>query len=691
MWPVLALWIAQLHHADVPAPLPTVEVSAQAQDGDADAPTTATRVRRATLGRAGPGIDIAEVLPRIPGVVANNRWNFAQDTQISIRGYGARASFGVRGVRLYVNGIPATAPDGQGQLSHAALDSADTVEVVRGPLSALYGNASGGVIKVDGRARGAPTGTLANLTWGTDFDRAGVIWRGVGERQALVVDASHLRYDGFRPHSAAARDSLDVLWQRAYEHWTLSATLNALDAPRAQDPLGLTPEQFQLDPDSTTTVAAQFNTRKQTRQNQLGAAIQRVADGASPGVRLAVYAGSREAEQFLAIAPSVQTNPLSSGGVVDLERNFVGAELRAWREFDVGGRPLTLTVGANADRLIEDRRGYENFVGSALGVRGALRRDERNRVSNTDWLGIAEWRVAEQWLLVAGVRGNRVRFDTDDRYVTAENPDDSGARTLRATVPALGVSVRPRADVRLHASIARATETPTVNELAFSDNGAGGLNNSLRAARSTRRELGVRWQPQRGARIEAALFRDDTENDIVVARSSGGRTSFRNLRETRRQGLEASMRWRPAKAWRGMLSWTVLDARARRDLRACGQPQCPIVSVSNRLPAVPARFGFAELLWQPNRDWRLSAEARYADRMFADDTNRVATPGYTVFNFSAARRVDIGQRSMFAFLRVDNIADRRYVGSVIVNEGSGRYFEPAPGRTWMLGLSAYWP
>ena len=648
-------------------------------------------MRRSTLDRAGPGIDIAEVLPRIPGVVANNRWNFAQDTQISIRGYGARTSFGVRGVRLYVNGIPATAPDGQGQLSHAALDAADTVEVVRGPLSALYGNASGGVIKIDGRARGATPGTLANLTAGTDFTRAGAIWCGVGATQALVVDASRLRYDGFRPHSAAQRDSLDVLWQRAFDSWTLSATANVLDAPRAQDPLGLTPAQFALDPDSTAAAATQFDTRKRTQQSQVGASLHHAGTGDSPGLRLAVYGGARAVEQFLSIPVSAQTNPLSAGGAIDLERDFLGAELRVWREFDAAGGPLTLTIGTNVDRLIEHRRGYENFVGAALGVRGALRRDERNRVVSSDWLGVAEWRLAEDWLLVAGVRGNRVRFGTEDRYITPDNPDDSGARTLRATVPALGVSVRARPDVRVHASIARATETPTVNELAFSDSGAGGLNNTLRAARSTRREVGVRWRPSRGARIEAALFRDDTENDIVVSRSSGGRTSFRNLRETRRQGAETQVRWRPAKNWRGVLSWTWLDARARRDVRACGQPQCPVVTVSDRLPAVPARFGFAELLWQPNRDWRMSVEARYADRMFADDVNRVATPGYTVFNLSAARRLDVGERSVFAFVRVDNIADRRYVGSVIVNEGNGRYFEPAPGRTWMLGVSAYWP
>jgi iron complex outermembrane receptor protein len=243
----------------------------------------------------------------------------------------------------------------------------------------------------------------------------------------------------------------------------------------------------------------------------------------------------------------------------------------------------------------------------------------------------------------------------------------------------------------VHVALARATETPTVNELAFRDDGAGGLNNSLRASRSTRRELGAQWQPVRATRIEAALFRDDTENDIVVARSSGGRTSFRNLRATRRQGLEASARWRPAKAWRGTLAWTWLDARARRDVRACGQPQCPVVAVSNRLPAAPARFGFAELQWRPNEHWRMGFEARYADRMFADDANRIASPGYTVFNFSIARRLDWGERALLAYARVDNLADRRYVGSVIVNEGNARYFEPAPGRTWMLGLSAYWP
>jgi iron complex outermembrane receptor protein len=666
-------------------PLPKVLVTAEAVAADAPTPVAKSVVDAEALRRAGPRVDIAEVLPRVPGVVANVRWNYAQDTQLSIRGYGARASFGVRGVRLYVNGIPATAPDGQGQLSHAALGSAERVEVIRGPLAALYGNASGGVIKVDGNTRRGGEGLQAGALVGSELHREHAVYRLRGERGAGAIDASHLDYDGFRPHSAARRDSLDALGELTFGEWTLALTGNALDLPQAQDPLGLTVARFAADPYSTDPAAITFDTRKSVRQAQVGAALSRGADDGRPGMRLAAYGGNRDVEQYLSVPVAAQANPLSGGGVVDLGRDYGGVEWRGWKAFDTRAGALTLTLGVNLDRLDEARRGYENFAGGELGVRGALRRDERNRVDNTDLLVLAEWQARERWLLVGGVRANRVRFRSHDRYVTPNNPDDSGEREVDSNVPALGLVYRASAATTLHASVARATETPTVAELAFTEGGVAGFNRNLRAARSLRREVGLRWNRRR-AGVDAALFRDDTDNDIVVAASSGGRTSFRNLDRSRRQGLELAAHLRPRGDVDARLAWTWLDARVVRDRRVCnGGGPCTIVPTDARLPAVPARFGFAELLWRPREHWQLGFEARYADRLFADDLNRVAAPSYTLLNISALRRFEIGNGVLDVYARLDNLADRVYVSSVIVNEGAGRSFEPGPGRTWLLG------
>ena len=113
-----------------------------------DLPASIDAVGKAAIQDQQLRVNISESLGGVPGLVANNRYNYAQDLQISIRGFGARASFGVRGVKLYQDGIPFTMPDGQGQTGSFALDTAKRIEVLRGPFAALYGNASGGVIQL---------------------------------------------------------------------------------------------------------------------------------------------------------------------------------------------------------------------------------------------------------------------------------------------------------------------------------------------------------------------------------------------------------------------------------------------------------------------------------------------------------------------------------------------------------------
>ncbi|HBK45207.1 MAG TPA: TonB-dependent receptor, partial [Xanthomonadaceae bacterium] len=440
--------------------LPTVQVDAArvrgVDDFDLPASFSTVAVERDLNGR---GAQLSEVLDGIPGLVARDRQNYAQDTQLSIRGYGARSSFGVRGVRLLVDGIPATMPDGQGQLSHFNLLGAERVEVLRGPFSALYGNSSGGVLQLwsaDGQ-RGDPWRVRAS--YGSD-DTSNVGAQLLGQ-QGIVhynVAANHFETDGWRDHSAARRESVNAKFGLDLaEGRRLDLVFNHLDAPDAQDPLGLSRAQYRADPRQATAVAYQYDTRKSVRQSQAGAVFTQQSDRQT--LRLMAYAGRREVEQFLAVPVATQANPLHSGGVIDLDSDYGGADARwAWHG-DLLGRPLELTVGANADRQRQHRTGYENFVGDALGVKGALRRDQRDRVENVDQFAQAWWQWSERWSALVGVRRSEVRFRSDDRYVTARNPDDSGRRDYAATTPVAGLVLRASDDLRVYVSAGRGFET----------------------------------------------------------------------------------------------------------------------------------------------------------------------------------------------------------------------------------------
>jgi len=672
--------------------LPAVIVTAQALPPAPDRPVSTTVLGADTIRRAGPQVDASEVFARVPGVVAANRQNYAQDLQLSVRGYGSRATFGVRGVRLSVNGIPATAPDGQGQLSNAALASADRIEVVRGPLAALHGNGGGAIkVGVDPRAQ-APGGRALGFADG-DLWRAGAVLRGASASGGWLVDAGRFETDGFRPQSAARRDVLDAIGAWTLESGLLvSATANLLDSPLAQDPLGLTPAQFASDPDSTAPQALDFDTRKSTRQAQAGVALSfGAADG--QGGSASLYGGRRAVEQFLAVPIAAQAAPISGGGVIDLARAYGGAELRAWRAFAPAGLPLRLVAGLDLERLDEDRRGFENFAGSTLGMRGRLRRDEDNRITRVDALLQAQIELVPDWLGTAGLRHNRLRFASTDRFVVAGNPDDSGARRFIANVPAAGLRWSPVGPWSVHAAIARGFETPTANELAYRADGAAGFNLDLRPSRSVQREVGLRFDDG-GTRIEAALFRDDSRDEIAVARAQGGRSAFRNAGDVRRRGIELSLERALADDWTLALAWTRLDARFTSGAPACAVPPCPPgaqpVVAGNRLPAVPSHFGFAELRWTPTPDWAASLELRGAGARFADDANAARAAGYVDASLGVARRFRVGDGTLELRLRAENLGDVRYVSSVIVNDANGRVFEPAPGRRVLLGVGYDW-
>jgi iron complex outermembrane receptor protein len=665
---------------------PVVVTATRSERSALDVPASVDVIERDSIRDAQLRVNLSESLGQVPGIVVLNRQNYAQDLQISIRGFGSRSTFGVRGVRLYVDGVPASFPDGQGQVSHFPLNAAERIEVLRGPFSALYGNSSGGVIALTTNLRPQPQQFEPAAAFGSHGTwRVGLSGAGGEAPYAFLVDAGRFRTEGARDHSAARRDSLTI--RTAFLESPLGAariSLNALDMPDAQDPLGLTRAQFDANPEQASPVALQFNTRKSTRQVTAGTEVR---SSLADGVRLTTTAwlGRRDVTQFQAIPVAAQASPNHPGGVIDFDRLFGGADLRA--SFEAGA--VTAHLGLAVEAMEEDRRGYENFVGTTLGVKGNLRRDETNRVTAVDPYAQAEWRLGERWRLHAGVRASEVRFKSEDRYIVGTNGDDSGARSFSAVNPTAGIVFKPIPAMSLYAAYGRGFETPTLTELAYRADGSAGVNTALRAAKSNNLEAGVKndWTPNLNTTF--ALFAIETKDDIVVATNVGGRSAFANVARTRREGVEAMLRWRAHDRLTLAASVAAIDARFDTDFLTCGPPPCtaPTVPVAkgNKLPGVPARTAYAEAKYRaPWAD--LAVEVRAQSRIYVNDLNSDRAPGYAVANLAIARTLEVGNTRPRLFARVDNVFDRRYAGSVIVNEGNSRFFEPAPGRTWLAGV-----
>ena len=639
-------------------------------------------------------VNLAESLSLLPGLLARDRLNQAQDMQLSVRGFGARSTFGVRGVRLYVDGIPATMPDGQGQLSHIDLASVGRLELLRGPFSVLYGNSSGGVLQVfTQEGEGSPVlgTTLATGSYG--LTRIDTKASGSAGSLGYVLSAGQLNTQGFREHSAAQRRAgnarLDLTLSND-SRLTLVANSLTLDA---QDPLGLSRAQFDTAPSSVDPSAIRFNTRKTVSQQQLGA-VYEYKISADNQLRFMLYGGQRDTKQFQSIPVSVQANPLHPGGVIGLERSYGGLDARLTRRAMLAGLPLEVVAGLAYDTMREERRGWQNFQGSILGVQGALRRNENNSVNNLDPYVQASVKLDERWTVNAGLRRSLVRFNSDDNYIVGVNGNDSGNLRYSATLPALGVSYAPSDQWRFYAAAGRGFETPTFNELAYRITGTG-LNLALQPSRSNNLEAGMKWRSQaaEAPRMEAtaAVFHTATQNEIVTQSNLNGRSTFQNAGATRRRGLELAGSIAPKAHWLAQASYTLLDAQYI-DAFACpvNANLCPAgrVAAGNRLPGVARHALAVSVGWRPPTGWRAGLDARYLGKVMVNDINSDAAASFTTLGAHLGYAAEIDRWTLAATARMDNLTGRRYAGSVIVNEGNARYFEPAAGRNHVLNLSA---
>ncbi len=670
---------------DLPAQVVTASRSSEAALG---VPAAFDVITAARLREMGPGLQLSEALLSVPGVVALDRRNPAQDLQLSIRGFGARSTFGVRGVRLYEDGIPQTMPDGQGQTSGFDLGAAQRVEVLRGPVSVLFGNAAGGVVQVF--SPDAPERPEASLSGTAGPDG---LWRLATDAGAQVGDvnvsvrSAWQGSEGWREHSASQRQQ----W-RARLKWRLGAgrellaVVSEVRLPEAQDPLGLTAAQLASNPRQAGANAQLYDTRKGIAQRQAGL-VHTWRNGSSEW-RLMAHGGQRQVTQFQAIpAPptsNVQTGPGHPGGVIDLERRFAGLDTRWSWHGELAARPVALTAGWTFDEMREHRRGFQNFDDSVgalqLGVPGALRRDEGNTARNADPYLHASWTLHPDWTLAAGLRHSHVRFGSKDRYIAPGNGDDSGSMSFEATTPVFSLTHRWGPSAVTYVSAARSFETPTLNEVAYaSTSGAQtGWNRGLRASHGTQIELGGKWQGEAGRAAQVALFQVRTQDEIGVAENAGGRSVFRNVGATERVGLELSAQARIVPGWsmRGAAAWT------RAEYQDAFMGSAGTVSAGRALPGVPRRTAWAELVWRPMASgWHSALSWRHSGRIWANDVNDAFAPASQAWSWRAGWRQAWSGWRLDTMLWLDNFTDERNVGSVIVNEGSRRYFEPAPGRS----------
>ncbi|OPA95137.1 TonB-dependent receptor [Pseudomonas fluorescens] len=663
---------------------PSVVTGSRSASPTFDLPYSVDSISHEQISDGQLGINASEALSRVPGLVVQNRQNYAQDLQISSRGFGARSAFGVRGIKLIADGIPASTPDGQGQAATFNLDTAERIEVLRGPAATLYGSNAGGVIQMFSRDGEGPPRIGAETLVGSDgLNKNHLTAEGSANGAGFVLDASRMDTDGYRDHSSARRDqTFAKLNFQPDDDSKLALIYSSLEQNGTQDPLGQTWEAYKADPRSVAPAALTYNTRKSIDHQQLGMNYERYFGDAT--LQVNAYTGRRSVIQYLSIPDIIkgQPNPANArGSVVDFDRNFYGGSVHWLQPITSAPGDLTLITGLDYDRSRDDRQGYSNTLDGEHGVKGALGRDEIDTATSLDPFVQANWLLGN-WTLQAGLRHSTMKMDVDDHFLSDGN--DSGNKTYQKNTPSVSVMYAFTPDLHGYVSAGKGFETPTQAESAYSST-ANGFNFALKPSVSKQVEVGLKARVGQDTRLNAAVFQITTDDELVVQKSDGGRTTYQNAGRTLRRGFELGLESQLSEQWSTNLAYTRLQATYDSDFTNSGKT----IDKGNYLPGVPQTTLFAELNWKP-RDWVSTAlEGMYRSKVYVEDTNtQHAAPGYSVFNWRARFEQKVEHWTFHQTLRLDNLLDRQYVGSVIVGDGNFRYYEAAPGRSWYAGAGA---
>jgi len=646
---------------------PITITATRVEKGIDEIPAAVSGVGQDEIQLGGEQLGLDESLGGVPGLFMLNRYNFAQDLRASIRGFGARSSFGIRGIKIIVDGIPETLPDGQGSVDGIDLGSASRITVIRGPASSLYGNASGGAILIESEK--GPVRPFASVrTTAGDFGLHNTQLKTAGESGRLnyLVNLSDTAMDGYREHSEYENTQLNARFETTLEAGSsLLASLHHTDQPLANDPGGLTEAQAELDPQQAREQNLVFDAGEALEQTRLGLLYQtRLSERGDFEAR--IYNTQRDFSNKL---------PFQDGGAVKLDRDFTGAGLKFTLRGDLAGRQNRLLLGVDYDRQDDDRRRFDNLSGSV----GALTFEQNERVTSLGAFVQNETQLTESVELTLGMRYDDIEFDVSDEFLA--DGDDSGKVDLDQTSPMLGVSVDLGGDTRFYATVSTAFETPTTTEFANPD--GGGFNQSLEPQESTNYEIGLKKQIGL-QRFDLALFHIEVENELTPFElpSRPGRTFFENAGSSTRDGLELS--YSRQLAWQIGFSaaYTYSDFVFDRFTDADGD-----VFDGNRIPGIPQELLNLGLKWFGQSGLYATWNWTYTGELYADNANQTRVDSSRVSNLRIGYNGVYGDWEVAPFLGVNNLFDENYNNNIRINAFGGRYFEPAPERNAYIGIS----
>ncbi|MDP3609096.1 MAG: TonB-dependent receptor [Methylophilus sp.] len=668
---------------------PIVVTGTRTEQNSFDLPIAIDVVKQEDIQNGQLQMTLSESLIRVPGITAQNRTQQAQDPQISSRGFGSRSAFGVRGVRVYVDGIPLTMPDGQGQPGVVDLSAIKSIEVMRGPFSALYGNSSGGVIQLfteDAPDTPEIGGTVMFGSYNTK--RQVINAAGIADGVEYLLNASNFESDGYRDNSESDKQQATAKFKFNISEDTKLTTLINWFEQDAQDPIGLDRARAFSSSTRDTVVPAAINANTSVSRShtQVGFNFEH-AFNENNKLSFIPYVGTRKNAQILTTSPTATTLATTNARLSEIDREFYGTDARWDNSGNIASMPYNISLGITYGKSSDDRLDT-NVLGSGLPI-SVLNRREENISTNFDRYVQGKLTVLPSVDLHAGVRRTKVRLEVKDDFTSGvgSNGNNSGSVSYEKTAPVFGVTWKVSPSVNLYANYGKGFETPTFIEAAFNTTAADATPNlSLKPSNSEHFEIGAKTFLSDNTQANLTLFHIKTNDEIVTNQTLAGRSTFTNANSTKRTGAEFSLDSDFDYGISTFFSYSLLNAKFDSDFTPTGGT---IIQSGNRIPGTYRSQIYGEIAWQYEPiGFMMALEGRHNSKVYVNDRNQDTAPSYTVFNLRAGFEQNLTHWNFKEFLRVENMFDKEYIGSVRVNDGNALFFEPAADRNYLLGLSA---
>lgn len=691
---VAAIVSPQVYAEDSLSLAPVVVTATRTEQNSFDLPVAIDVVGKKDIQDGQLQMLLSESLVRVPGITAQNRSNQAQDPQISSRGFGSRSAFGVRGIRVYVDGIPLTMPDGQGQPGVVDLSAIKSIEVMRGPFSALYGNSSGGVIQMltEDAPKTAEIG--GSVMFGSDDTKRQVLnAAGTAEKIEYLLNVSNFETDGYRDHGSGQKQAVTAKFKINFDEDTKLTTLVNWFDQKAQDPLGLARAIAFTAPKTAGVGAVASDTRVYRSHTQIGFNLEH-AFNPNNAINIMSYVGTRENEQYLSLGlPNAAS---ANGRASEISREFWGADARWDNKGELFSRPYNISLGLTYGKMIDDRTdtNADDGVKRVTNVPGntnfGLNRQEENISKNFDQYIQGKLSILDNVDIHAGARHTKVKLEVKDKFITGSsaNGNNSGSVEYQKTTPVIGAVWKVTPTFNLYANYGRGFETPTFVEAAFTTTGASTPNLSLKPSESRNFEIGAKTFIGDNTQANLNLFRITTKDELVIKESANGRTVYTNANDTKRTGAEFSIASQFANNISTYFAYSLLNAKFDSAYTNTATPPATI-NAGNTIPGTYKTQIYGELAWKyAPLGFSTAFEGRHNSKVYVNDINSDTAPSYTIFNIRAGFEQKLANWSFSEYVRVENMFDKAYIGSVRVGDTNQRFFETAADRNFLLGLNA---